>query len=1118
MKKIFSLLFVSFLLIGNGYAGRWDGYKDDDSKIVSEEGNLMIDLSASTVSINLSDEHADWVGSASDLYVYLQTSDPTQSFTVSLVGDEHFALNGSPNKSAYAGVCQIPWRFENAVFGGEEGPTSLPAGVYTTTMNISCSAGSLSCVLTVTVGEPETGGEDGGEDGGEPEPEPEVFADGALLSGVFSVSATKKVYFSRGNLLWDGSAWKMENTQYNRPTSLNSNHVSHLFWTTTAEKSHAETLGYYEDVAPGDHLFCDGSDAEHMLTVDGVSDLFILSYDEWHYLFDPYYGRANAGYLYRYPVTVCGVEGVVIAPDNYDYVNSPLLDSYDEAAFAAAEAAGIVFLPGMGVRAGDELLEEGYWTYWTSTMSSDVREYATSMVGTNYNNYDAGGYQILGETTDPRNTGRGIRLVQERIPGPQSTYTVYVKAPVCDGMNMEAGITGTFASGKVEKMKRGADNWYSYTFTAEKEEGTGSFFFAEVDGNGIYNYIRSIDGAAKFVVDFDLNQDQTFEFDLSQDYEWSRCGARQTSTTSVREVHFYVERPVIGNAIPATITVDFVYLNNTVTETMDANWNRAGDTFVQGLSYYSNPDLVAIYSHGSMTDARYFWHIGDETVIETENHLMPTARLNGLDIYKQLSEVVLSPADVCTLEFDVRSEYPLSEQSFSWFVRTPDNEYHAAMAIAPFTITSNETLSTLSFPATLLPAGDYKFTVYYSAKVDGSGEKTTVYSRDAVVTVLGGCVVSDAESGTGTYSPRTGTLILEDYTTDAETTETAGAIIRETATILYDGTIDIDASETGFEMGGTLIIESASDDATMTIRAPKPIYSASETSELILDGIEMTLDGEDEGPALASRRAEAHAAYMAPRRAQLEDGGHSVISGFASLTLTGGSKIFSPAGAEYDTDARELVDAEGNLVKKAFIAVPDYSRNINGVTYGTICLPQAVARNARLGATYYNVDGVVKEGGMIVGIVLVEETGDLVAGKPYIFEATDTQLDVVNNGGDATVQPANGLVGNLGESITISASESQYYYVLSGETLYHLAGSATATIGKNKAYLNLEGVAEYTPQSQVQNRAVVLPVNGIATNLENNVLSTEVKKVLIDGKIFIFRGGNLFDLTGRIVK
>ena len=65
------------------------------------------------------------------------------------------------------------------------------------------------------------------------------------LAGEFSVSATKKVHFSHGNLYWDGNAFKFETNQYDVQTNWNASHVSHFAWCNTAsvacEESYSES-------------------------------------------------------------------------------------------------------------------------------------------------------------------------------------------------------------------------------------------------------------------------------------------------------------------------------------------------------------------------------------------------------------------------------------------------------------------------------------------------------------------------------------------------------------------------------------------------------------------------------------------------------------------------------------------------------------------------------------------------------------------------------------------------------------------------------------------------------------------------------------------------------------
>lgn len=137
-----------------------------------------------------------------------------------------------------------------------------------------------------------------------------------------------------------------------------------------------------------------------------------------------------------------------------------------------------------------------------------------------------------------------------------------------------------------------------------------------------------------------------------------------------------------------------------------------------------------------------------------------------------------------------------------------------------------------------------------------------------------------------------------------------------------------------------------------------------------------------------------------------------------------------------------------------------YKRNNLTVgNYGTICLPCAIKTVERSGAIFYNIAGTKKDvNGDITGIVLTEETGDLVAGKPYIFKATNTELSAIYSGERTTVQNGNGLVGNLGEG-TMDVPNGKY--ILSGNELHQIAEAATATVGTNRAYIDMESLSEY---------------------------------------------------------
>ena len=97
-----------------------------------------------------------------------------------------------------------------------------------------------------------------------------VIPTGAL-PGEFSVSATKKVQFTKGNLYYDGSALNFEASQYAFNSSYESSHVSFFTWSSTV----AAAAGTSNS---GDNLFCDEN---HKVSVNGSEAIYYaLSKDE----------------------------------------------------------------------------------------------------------------------------------------------------------------------------------------------------------------------------------------------------------------------------------------------------------------------------------------------------------------------------------------------------------------------------------------------------------------------------------------------------------------------------------------------------------------------------------------------------------------------------------------------------------------------------------------------------------------------------------------------------------------------------------------------------------------------------------------------------------------------
>ena len=190
-----------------------------------------------------------------------------------------------------------------------------------------------------------------------------------------------------------------------------------------------------------------------------------------------------------------------------------------------------------------------------------------------------------------------------------------------------------------------------------------------------------------------------------------------------------------------------------------------------------------------------------------------------------------------------------------------------------------------------------------------------------------------------------------------------------------------------------------------------------------------------------------------------------------------------------------------NVTDIVLVMEEPYTRTVTNGNYGTICLSRAAATIE--GATMYRiVGGNASEG------ITIEEVASMEAGKPYIFQASADQLTVTMTGPRAEVQEANGLVGNLGATAMDVPMDA---YVLKNNLLY-LVNSAV-TIAPNRAYINMSAITSIAPAPGRIRR--VIAVENQATGVESLQPSAfSLKKVLMNGQLFILRDGQLYNVTG----
>ncbi len=238
---------------------------------------------------------------------------------------------------------------------------------------------------------------------------------------VFSLSSTKKVVFSPGNLQFDGTNWKFAEHQWQVLGAKGSGNGGDA----TAYPMDLFTWGYVANPAYDGKVYVGGikqlsgdTDWGHVMG-EGWST---PTTDEWHYLlYERNASTVNETADARFVKgQVNGVHGIILFPDTYthpdgvdlpDYIGeydergwTNIHNDYDVDEWAKMEAAGCVFLPAAGSRNEGSVGgvgESGY--YWHSTAAhNDGAQYV-------YFDYD----ELYVTQSSSRYFGLSVRLVRQ---------------------------------------------------------------------------------------------------------------------------------------------------------------------------------------------------------------------------------------------------------------------------------------------------------------------------------------------------------------------------------------------------------------------------------------------------------------------------------------------------------------------------------------------------------------------------------------------------------------------------------------------------------------------------------------------------------------------------------
>ena len=266
------------------------------------------------------------------------------------------------------------------------------------------------------------------------------------IKGIFSISDTKKVMFSKGNLQYQGSTnkWRFAENQYTMigrsggniaPSATQSGWIDLYGWGTSGYKNQYPYMVSKNDYdyrakedgsTPGSYCILrdiTGTQYDwgvHNAITNGGNKVNIwrtLSYAEWEYLISK---RSNASSK-KALANVNGINGCVLLPDNWTLPSGCSFNPGVENGFSTnrytveqwklMENAGAVFLPAAGCRLGTSTNVAGqYGFYWSTTDTDEIAHYFSFTDGTNDNTTAR---IAVGKRPAYRYRGKAVRLVKD---------------------------------------------------------------------------------------------------------------------------------------------------------------------------------------------------------------------------------------------------------------------------------------------------------------------------------------------------------------------------------------------------------------------------------------------------------------------------------------------------------------------------------------------------------------------------------------------------------------------------------------------------------------------------------------------------------------------------------
>ena len=197
---------------------------------------------------------------------------------------------------------------------------------------------------------------------------------------------------------------------------------------------------------------------------------------------------------------------------------------------------------------------------------------------------------------------------------------------------------------------------------------------------------------------------------------------------------------------------------------------------------------------------------------------------------------------------------------------------------------------------------------------------------------------------------------------------------------------------------------------------------------------------------------------------------------------------------------------------------PEITRNDSWMApgeLGTICIPQGAIAT---GGDIYELLGKDENGKIVFATVANNE---MTPGKPYLFEAKSNAMRFYYTSATPASEPNNsGAMKGTFDGEELTELDNVYYF--NGHALWSSTNLTQLNVPANRAWVVID---EHMPSVNTSaplpgRRIMTMNVNGknTPTAIDQVHSSDAVRKVILDGTLYILRGEKLYDATGRLVK